>query len=848
MRHPLLCSAASAALLSASLCAQGPIDPGMPQTTIVQAHVAQPVVPGLDFPAPPNGILTKDAKVFPRVPEGVPTLPQPTNPPSEPRPVDGQPAPTLGAFTFFKNSAANITGGSRSTTGEPTAVIARDTVLYTGNWYAGLSRDNGQTWEYLNPYTRFPARDGGFCCDQRTLHVANVGSGVDVGMALWLLEYSYSSTTGMGSLRIARAKGRNGLKNDSWVYWDLTPAVFGLPASRFLDYSDIAYSNGFLYGSCIIAQPPAAAAGLLLYRIPLQQLYDGVGINISYYTSTALGGFGSYRFAQGSTATMYWAAHTSTTNLRVYSWGDGAGAASIFDRAVPAWSGTATPAPGPDGRDWTGFGYTVNCVLSGHATPGEIGFWWTSGGVTGRPQTFVRCARFNPAGLALIGTFDLWNSTFAYHFPAVGTNSLGHVGGVFAYGGGTLYPSLGAFLLDNYTSFASWASYAVRGGSAGPTGNRWGDYLQCGPSSNDARTFVAAGHTLQGTTVESRYFWFGRDDYLPSYPNLNVTSPPLTGVTIQVEQADRFGATDGATPFARSYFQQQGYTLTAPASVTSGSTVYRFKQWTGTDGSRPIGQRVYDVENILYADDAAQANYAAERTLTVQSTNPASAIAIAVSPNDLGGAGNGSTPFSRLYFDTEVVTLTAAATNGSGVPFKQWRVNGVSRGIGVNPINVTLTADTTVVADYYLRTVGSFATYGTSCAGTTGLSSHTGAAPKGYPFAGDTWTLRLAGARPNSGASLYVGVSNTTWGAFPLPLSLAIAGIPGCFLYTSIDVSLGTTTNSVGGASLTFPTPVSASLINASLYTQFSYIDIGAPYPTPIPHSNGLRSRFGGDQ
>lgn len=50
-----------------------------------------------------------------------------------------------------------------------------------------LSGDSGRTWTYINPYTRFPARDGGFCCDQRALTVPHIGSGVDQGMTVWLL-------------------------------------------------------------------------------------------------------------------------------------------------------------------------------------------------------------------------------------------------------------------------------------------------------------------------------------------------------------------------------------------------------------------------------------------------------------------------------------------------------------------------------------------------------------------------------------------------------------------------------------------------------------------------------------
>ena len=54
----------------------------------------------------------------------------------------------------------------------------------------------------------------------------------------------------------------------------------------------------------------------------------------------------------------------------------------------------------------------------------------------------------------------------------------------------------------------------------------------------------------------------------------NVTSTPLSGVGITVDQTDRNFAKDGTTPFTRSYAPRQGYTFTAPLSFVSGATTY----------------------------------------------------------------------------------------------------------------------------------------------------------------------------------------------------------------------------------------------------------------------------------
>src|SRR5690606_41169512 len=142
---------------------------------------------------------------------------------------------------------------------------------------------------------------------------------------------------------------RDGLRSNSWIYYYLTPPQFGL-TDRFLDYSDITYSDGYFYGSCIIGTPPNSAAGLLLYRIPLQQLWDGASVPIVYYTTTQLGGYGSYRLEQGPRATMYAAAHQSTSTPRVYERADSASPATLAAPPVSTWRRTPPPAPRPARR------------------------------------------------------------------------------------------------------------------------------------------------------------------------------------------------------------------------------------------------------------------------------------------------------------------------------------------------------------------------------------------------------------------------------------------------------------------------------------------------------------------
>jgi hypothetical protein len=83
--------------------------------------------------------------------------------------------------------------------------------------------------------------------------------------------------------------------------------------------------------------------------------------------------------------------------------------------------------------------------------------------------------------------------------------------------------------------------------------------------------------------------------------------------------------------------------------------------------------------------------------LTVNSTNPASGVAITVSPADTNGATNGTTSFTRTYDAGASVTLTAPATAG-GNTFSAW--TGCVSANTLRECTVAMNAATTVTAGY----------------------------------------------------------------------------------------------------------------------------------------------------
>lgn len=804
------------------------------------------------MPPPPKALMCGEGSSHRfHVPAGASNVPQPNTPATRCEEPIGTGPTATGLFQFFQNSSVKPTGASTSPrTPEPASLINRDTAFQTGNWYAALSRDSAETWTHIPPSTFFASVDGGFCCDQKAVYVPSHD------IVIWLLQYQAGATK--NTYRFAVAKGRDKLRSGlagDWYYYDFFPTHLGWGSGYWLDYPDLAFDGTWLHCSANVFPISAGSSGAVRWRISLDNMRDGVGASYSYSTNANLLG-GSYRFSQGAlNGSMYWACHKNTGAVYVYELPEASGTWTRYERAVAVWQSTNMSAPCPDGRDWCGF--SDHRMYGGWASSTEIGFSWDCDNTTGRPRPYTRVARFRTSDKTLIAEHDIWNGDNALLYAAGCTNNQGDVGFVISFGGPTRYVGGTATIIDSYQPWGGLTLYSMGTGNSGPEINRWGDYFQVARHPLNGRTFIGNGQILVGgpssAYAQPKWTWFGRDDFAPTWVVANVQSTGDTAVALTIDVTDRSGLKNGTTPFTRTYAPRQGYKITAPETSQSGSTYYVFDRWaykstpTSAYVLQPVDQLVLDIDDIGSLDDVCEARYVLRGTLNVQSTNPASGVAITVSKADINGAQNGTTAFTRYYKDTEVVTLTAPASSG-GIPFKRWRLNGLNQTLGVTTLNVTVSGTDTAIADYYARTAGSFTAFGASCSGTTGLSKHTCSSAKGYPFAGDTVTATLSSARASTSAVFFIGGSNTTWGAFALPLNLGIVGINNCFLRVSTDLSVNTATNGAGTASVPIPVPNNAALIGKHVYSQFCYIDPGAPYTLPVPFSHGVDWLIGGDQ
>lgn len=153
----------------------------------------------------------------------------------------------------------------------------------------------------------------------------------------------------------------------------------------------------------------------------------------------------------------------------------------------------------------------------------ELGFTWCARQDTARsrPYPYTILARFNPANRQLIAQHEVYNTTFAWLYPAVAVNRSGNLALLAGFGGGSEYPGTSAVIFDelntNYQGF-NFAAVLARS-NAGPANNFWGYFLTARPHTTAPNTFVAATYYLNGggaaANVVPRYVRFGRErDFL----------------------------------------------------------------------------------------------------------------------------------------------------------------------------------------------------------------------------------------------------------------------------------------------------------------------------------------------
>lgn len=143
---------------------------------------------------------------------------------------------------------------------------------------------------------------------------------------------------------------------------------------------------------------------------------------------------------------------------------------------------------------------------------------------------------------------------------------------------------------------------------------------------------------------------------------------------------------------------------------------------------------------------------------------------------------------------------------------------------------------------YAPTTPAFFTTAGAGCVGTTGQAP--AMVSQERPWLGQTFTTAITPVPANTIGFVAFGLSNTSSGGVPLPVSLATIGMPGCDL--QVDPVILTAFLAVGStANWVLPIPNDVALLGGDIYAQGGALDVGANAAGLIL-ANHCRLRMGG--
>lgn len=415
------------------------------------------------------------------------------------------------AFTMFRNTTlgAVIKSHTSGATGEPTIANSGPVSFATGNWWAAVSQDGGQTFKYISPYAQFTASFGGFCCDQWVVY----DSSRDV--FIWYLQYIASGATGPGKnlFRIAVGRPSDVIKGTWWTY-DFTSAD-----NTEWDYPDLWLGNDYLYITTNRGTYNAGSVNTsFVFRMPLDALSTGAGFGYGFVDLGASGIAAnlSWKGARGNRDTMYMAAHVTTSQIRIMRWPENSGSLSWNDvNLSAAWPNAARVCPVPTGGNWCGF--DDGRIKAGWMGRGLIGFMWNASAGGAFTYPYLEAVQVQESDRTYVDRPYSFGILGAHQYAAAAPNMRGDVGMVGHYSSASYYPYLYVAINDDFTRDAGqrWEYYWVRTSTQGPTANRWGDYFSVTAHQPTGLAWLASGNTMQGCSgvgcKETQYMVFGRE-------------------------------------------------------------------------------------------------------------------------------------------------------------------------------------------------------------------------------------------------------------------------------------------------------------------------------------------------
>ncbi len=590
-------------------------------------------------------------------------------------------AQTGGDFLLWRTSNVNVTfppppppplaPPGQSSTNEPSLGVNADVIFATGNWYAALSPDLGLSWLFMNPFDNFPA-DGtyetpgtssGFCCDQVVYYERSRD------LMVWLVQYSTprdssGNRTATNVQRLAWAVGRQNLLNNNWSWVDFTVADFGLAANMFwLDFPDLQVSDNNLYYTTNVFPLNGGIPDIgVIVRIPLDPMRDGGAFNFSYLVANS-----GMRMCSGCTDTLYFGRHVDTDTIRIFRYPENSGTIFYDDVDHVAYGTGMMIATSPDGTNWAGF--SDNRILAAYRSDDELGFMYGATQKPGFPYPYVDVSKFKESDRSYRVTEPMYSTQFGVLYPSLHLNARGDKGGTLAVGGGTRYPGVAAYIVDEFTGFHfdGLTIVPVASGGAGPGSNRWGDYLTSRQSWLEPNSWVASGFIMPtAATVQPLNVWFSRERDTPP-GEITVRSVTVQGgachssgssMTVTVELRN-LGMTARTVPLVQCR-------ISADADIDVNDTLFASTTDVFVDADSRVSvdltATVPDLPNGLYRvgawlpfflDPVVENNERVSATVVGIGPPPAPAPVIVIQPQDVAvcpGTPVNDFVFTRSYF------------------------------------------------------------------------------------------------------------------------------------------------------------------------------------------------------
>lgn len=391
-------------------------------------------------------------------------------------------------LTLFQNVELPAPGrnDTASNVGEPSVALNKDTILYTGNWYAAVSVNGGTTFKYIDPATafrRFDPPGSTFCCDQVAHYIPQIDTFV------WLLQYG--PDTGDNFQRLAFAKTAD-VGKGKWQLFDITTQSLGVPGA-FLDFPDLAVGANSLYVTTNVFQ--GRQAGAAIVRISLASIQGG---KPKSQRMVDMANF-SYRVAQNCGTTAYFGCHEDTSHIRVFTWKESESKPKSVVLPVARYiAGNGYRSTTPDKRRWLD---RADPRMTGATLNGKDLYfaWGVDRRSNQRTQPFAQIAKVNTGSMSVTDNINVFDPDSAICYPALSTNKRGEIGITYMLGGGPRFPSHVIGVLDDDQQDIVVAE-SDRGPLPDPKTHmgEWGDFLTIRRCYPDQSRFIATGYTMKG--------------------------------------------------------------------------------------------------------------------------------------------------------------------------------------------------------------------------------------------------------------------------------------------------------------------------------------------------------------